>query len=317
MILAAGTTGTVIVTVAAFLLIALILVSLLLFVKQKLSPSGPVKITINGEREIEVASGGSLLSTLGAQKIFLPSACGGGGTCIQCECHVLSGGGEALPTETPHFSRKELAHGARLSCQVKVKQDMDITIPEEVFGIKKWEATVVRNYNVASFIKEFVVEIPEDMGYKAGGYIQIEIPPCEVKYSDMDITAHPEEHDTADKFQTEWDKFGLWPLVMKNTETIERAYSMASYPAEGREIMLNVRVACPPWDRAKNGWMDVNPGIASSYIFNQKPGDKVTISGPYGEFFINESESEMLYVGGGAGMAPMRSHLYRKKITGK
>ena len=228
MILAAGTTGTVIATVAAFLIITLVLVSLLLFVKQKLSPSGPVKITINGEREIEVASGGSLLSTLSAQKIFLPSACGGGGTCIQCECHVLEGGGEALPTETPHFSRKELKEGARLSCQVKVKQDMNITIPEEVFGIKKWEATVVRNYNVASFIKEFVVEIPEDMGYKAGGYIQIEIPPCEVKYSDMDITAHPEEHETPDKFQTEWDKFGLWPLVMKNPETIERAYSMAS-----------------------------------------------------------------------------------------
>ncbi|MCL4161143.1 UNVERIFIED_CONTAM: hypothetical protein GTU68_050683, partial [Idotea baltica] len=226
---------------------------------------------------------------------------GGGGTCIQCECHVLSGGGEALPTETPHFSRKELAHGARLSCQVKVKQDMEITIPEEIFGIKKWEATVVSNYNVATFIKEFIVEIPEDMGYKAGGYIQIEIPNCEIKYADMDVT---------DKFKADWEKFGLWPLVMKNTETVERAYSMASYPAEGRKIMLNVRVATPPFDRAKGGWMDVNPGVASSYIFNQKPGDKVTISGPYGEFFINESEAEMLYVGGGAGMAPMRSHLY-------
>jgi Na+-transporting NADH:ubiquinone oxidoreductase subunit F len=187
---------------------------------------------------------------------------------------------------------------------------MEITIPEEVFGIKKWEATVVRNYNVASFIKEFVVEIPEDMNYKAGGYIQIEIPKCEVKYSDMDITAHPEEHDSPDKFQAEWDKFNLWPLVMKNDETVERAYSMASYPAEGREIMLNVRIATPPWDRNKNGWMDVNPGVASSYIFNLKKGDKCVISGPYGEFFINESDAEMLYVGGGAGMAPMRSHLY-------
>ncbi|MFK7833060.1 MAG: NADH:ubiquinone reductase (Na(+)-transporting) subunit F [Winogradskyella sp.] len=311
MILAAGTTGTVIATVAAFLLITLVLVSLLLFVKQKLSPSGPVKITINGEREIEVASGSTLLATLGGNKIFLPSACGGGGTCIQCECHVLSGGGEALPTETPHFSRKELAHGARLSCQVKVKQDMEITIPEEVFGIKKWEATVVSNYNVATFIKEFVVEIPEDMNYKAGGYIQIEIPECEIKYADMDVSAHPTDHPgEPDKFKADWDKFSLWPLIMKNTETIERAYSMASYPAEGREIMLNVRIATPPFDRAKGGWMDVNPGIASSYIFNQKVGDKVTISGPYGEFFINESESEMLYVGGGAGMAPMRSHLY-------
>ena len=306
----AGTFGTVATTVVAFLIILLVLVSLLLFVKQKLSPSGPVKILINGEREIEVASGSTLLSTLGSNKIFLPSACGGGGTCIQCECHVLSGGGEALPTETPHFTRKELQHGARLACQVKVKQDMEITIPEEVFGIKKWEATVVRNYNVASFIKEFVVEIPEDMNYKAGGYIQIEIPKCEVKYSDMDITAHPEEHDSPDKFQAEWDKFNLWPLVMKNDETVERAYSMASYPAEGREIMLNVRIATPPWDRNKNGWMDVNPGVASSYIFNLKKGDKCVISGPYGEFFINESDAEMLYVGGGAGMAPMRSHLY-------
>ena len=310
MILAAGTTGTIIATVAAFLLITLVLVALLLFVKQKLSPSGPVTITINGEKEIEVASGSTLLTTLGNEKIFLPSACGGGGSCIQCECHVLEGGGEALPTETPHFTRKELKSGARLACQVKVKQDMNISIPEEVFGIKKWEAEVVRNYNVASFIKEFVVRIPEDMNYKAGGYIQIEIPPCEIKYSDIDITAHPEEHETPDKFQTEWDKFGLWPLVMKNDEVVERAYSMASYPAEGRDIMLNVRIATPPWDRSKNQWMEVNPGVASSYIFAQKPGDKVTISGPYGEFFINESEAEMLYVGGGAGMAPMRSHLY-------
>jgi len=310
MFLAVSTLGVIIVTVIAFLVLTLLLVSLLLFTKQKLAPSGPVKITINDEKVIEVPSGGSLLSTLGGEKIFLPSACGGGGTCIQCECHVLSGGGEALPTETPHFTRKELKEGARLSCQVKVKQDMNIHIPEEVFGIKKWEATVVRNYNVASFIKEFVVEIPEDMNYKAGGYIQIEIPPCEVKFEDMDITAHPQEHERPDKFQDEWDKFKLWPLVMKNTETVERAYSMASYPAEGREIMLNVRIATPPFDRAKGGWMSVNPGIASSYIFNCKEGDKVIISGPYGEFFINPSEAEMLYVGGGAGMAPMRSHLY-------
>ena len=297
-------------SIVVFLGILFLLVGMLLGVKAKLVPSGPVKLLVNGENEVEVSSGDTLLSTLSNNKIFLPSACGGGGTCIQCECHVLSGGGEALPTETPHFSRKELKHGIRLACQVKVKQDMDISIPEEIFGIKKWDATVVRNYNVASFIKEFVVEIPEDMGYKAGGYIQIEIPNCEVKFSDIDITAHPEEHETPDKFQAEWDKFGLWPLVMKNTETVERAYSMASYPAEGREIMLNVRIATPPWDRSKNGWMDVNPGVASSYIFAQKPGDKVVISGPYGEFFINESDSEMLYVGGGAGMAPMRSHLY-------
>ncbi|WP_095075115.1 NADH:ubiquinone reductase (Na(+)-transporting) subunit F [Tenacibaculum jejuense] len=311
MFLEVNTGGTVAITVVAFLTVTLLLVALLLFVKQKLAPSGPVKITINGEKTIEVPSGGTLLSTLGNQKIFLPSACGGGGSCVQCECHVNSGGGEALPTETPHFTRKELQHGIRLACQVKVKQDMDISIPEEIFGIKKWEAVVVRNYNVATFIKEFVVEIPEEMDYKAGGYIQIEIPQCEVKYEDMDITAHPDDHPgEPDKFKADWDKFGLWPLVMKNDETVERAYSMASYPAEGREIMLNVRIATPPWDRAKNAWMDVNPGVASSYIFNQKPGDKVTISGPYGEFFINESDAEMLYVGGGAGMAPMRSHIY-------
>ena len=188
---------------------------------------------------------------------------------------------------------------------------MDISVPEEVFGVKKWEATVVSNYNVASFIKEFIVEVPEDMPYKAGGYIQIDIPDCEVNYDDIDITAHPEEHpDDANKFQLEWDKFKLWPLKMVNDDEVTRAYSMASYPAEGRRIMLNVRVATPPWDPSKNDYADVNPGVASTYIFSKKPGDKVTISGPYGEFFINESDAEMLYIGGGAGMAPMRSHLY-------
>ncbi|MAN27857.1 MULTISPECIES: NADH:ubiquinone reductase (Na(+)-transporting) subunit F [Mesonia] len=301
----------IIASVIVFLALILLLVSVLLGAKAKLIPSGPVKINVNGEKDIEVGSGGTLLSTLGDNKLFLPSACGGGGTCIQCKCIVKEGGGAILPTEEPHFTRKEIAEGWRLGCQVKVKQDMDIQIPEEVFGIKKWEATVVRNWNVASFIKEFVVEIPEDMDYKAGGYIQIEVPKCEVKFEDMDITAHPEEHPgEPDKFQKEWDNFKLWPLVMKNPETVERAYSMASYPAEGREVMLNVRIATPPFDRAKGGWMDVNPGIASSYIFSRKKGDKVIISGPYGEFFINESEAEMLYVGGGAGMAPMRSHLY-------
>lgn len=302
---------TVIISIAVFLIFIMLLVSIILFAKAKLSPSGKVKLTINGEKTVEVEAGGTLLSTLGENKIFLPSACGGGGTCVQCKCQVHSGGGAILPTEEPHFSRKEQADNWRLGCQVKVKEDMEIEVPEEVFGIKKWEAVVVRNYNVASFIKEFVVEIPEDMDYKAGGYIQIEIPPCEVKYSDIDITAHPQEHPgEPDKFKKEWDSFGLWPLVMKNDETVERAYSMASYPAEGREIMLNVRIATPPWDRANNKWMDVNPGIASSYIFAQKEGDKVTISGPYGEFFIKHSDAEMLYIGGGAGMAPMRSHLY-------
>ena len=313
MILAAGTTGTILATVVAFLVTSLLLISVLLFVKQKLSPSGPVKILINGEREIEVASGDTLLSTLGGNKIFLPSACGGGGTCIQCTCQVSSGGGSILPTEAPHFSRKEIANDYRLSCQVKVREDMDIHIPEEVFGVKKWEATVVSNYNVATYIKEFIVEVPEDMPYEAGGYIQIEIPNCEIPFSAMDITAHPDDHPgEPNKFDKDWGEgnFAMRHLVMKNEEEVVRAYSMASYPAEGRKIMLNVRVAAPPWDRDKNTWADLNPGVASSYIFGCKTGDKVTISGPYGEFFINNTEAEMLYIGGGAGMAPMRSHLY-------
>jgi Na+-transporting NADH:ubiquinone oxidoreductase subunit F len=301
----------IIASIVVFLAITFMLVGMLLGVKARLMPSGPVKLFINGEKDVEVSSGSTLLSTLGDNKIFLPSACGGGGTCIQCKCIVKDGGGEILPTEAPHFSRKEIAEGWRLGCQVKVKQDMVIEVPEEVFGIKKFEAKVVRNWNVASFIKEFVVEIPEEMHYEAGGYIQIEVPACEVDYKDIDISAHPEEHpEDVNKFKLEWDKFKLWDLKMKNPELVERAYSMASFPAEGKEIMLNVRIATPPFDRAKNGWADVNPGVASSYIFSLKQGDPVTISGPYGEFFINHSEAEMLYVGGGAGMAPMRSHLY-------
>ena len=301
----------IIASIVVFLAITFLLVGMLLGVKARLMPSGPVKLLINGEKDVEVSSGSTLLTTLGDNKIFLPSACGGGGTCIQCKCIVKEGGGEILPTEAPHFSRKEIAEGWRLGCQVKVKEDMVIEVPEEVFGIKKFAAKVVRNWNVASFIKEFVVEIPEDMHYEAGGYIQIEVPACEVDFKDIDISAHPEEHpDDVNKFKLEWDKFKLWDLKMKNPELVERAYSMASFPAEGKEIMLNVRIATPPFDRAKNGWADVNPGVASSYIFSLKAGDPVTISGPYGEFFINHSEAEMLYVGGGAGMAPMRSHLY-------
>ncbi len=304
-------TGVVITSIIVFLAVVLSLTSLLLFAKAKLVSSGKIKITINGERELEVEGGNTLLSTLGTAGIFLPSACGGGGTCVQCICQVHTGGGSILPTEVPHFSRKEIASNHRLGCQVKVKEDMEIEVEEEVLGIKEWKAKVVSNYNVATFIKEFIVEIPEDMDYKAGGYIQINIPKCTINYSDMDVEAHPQDHPgEPEKFKADWDKFGLWPLVMKNDEEVVRAYSMASYPAEGRKIMLNVRVATPPWDRKNNDWMKVNPGIASSYIFNCKAGDEVTISGPYGEFFINESDSEMLYVGGGAGMAPMRSHLY-------
>jgi Na+-transporting NADH:ubiquinone oxidoreductase subunit F len=288
---------------------------LLLFAKAKLTSSGLVKIRINGEKTIEVASGSTLLSTLSEAKIFLPSACGGGGTCAMCKCQVLEGGGEILPTEAPYFSRKAIADNWRLGCQVKVKNDMDIKVPEEIFGIKKWECEVVSNYNVASFIKEFVVKLPpgETLHFEAGGYIQIDVPPCEVDFKNIDITAHPElvalGRDPQD-FRPEWDKFKLWDLKMKNPEPIFRAYSMANHPAEGNIVMLNIRIATPPWDRSKNTWMDVNPGICSSFVFNCKPGDKVTISGPYGEFFIKETGAEMLYIGGGAGMAPMRSHLF-------
>ena len=307
------TISTIIIPILVCLTIVLALTFILLAAKSFLVSSGKVKITINGEKTIEVDGGSTLLTTLGNEGIFLPSACGGGGTCVQCTCQVHSGGGSILPTEEPHFSRKQIADNFRLGCQVKVKEDMEIEVEEEIMGIKEWEATVVSNYNVATYIKEFIVEIPEDMDYKAGGYIQIKIPKGEVKFSDMDIKAHPTDHPgEPDKFEKDWadGKFAIRDLVMKNDDEVVRAYSMASYPAEGRNIMLNVRVAAPPWDRGKDSWMDVNPGVASSYIFNQKPGDKVTISGPYGEFFINHSEAEMLYIGGGAGMAPMRSHLY-------
>ncbi len=306
---------TIIITLIVFLTVTLVLVALLLLAKAKLSTSGPVKIQINGEKTIEVEAGSTLLTTLSEQKIFLPSACGGGGTCAMCKCQVIEGGGEILPTEAPYFSRKQIQDNWRLGCQVKVKNDMVIKVPEEIFGIKKWECEVVSNYNVASFIKEFVVRLPEGehLEFEAGGYIQIDVPPCTVNFKDIDITAHPElvaqGRDPQD-FRPEWDKYKMWDLKMVNDEPIFRAYSMANHPAEGNIIMLNIRIATPPWDRAKNGWMDVNPGICSSFVFNCKPGDKVTISGPYGEFFIKPTEAEMLYIGGGAGMAPMRSHLF-------
>ena len=305
-------TSTILLSIGFFLLVIMLLVSLLLFAKAKLSPSGAVTITINNEQKLEVEGGSTLLSVLSNNGVFLPSACGGGGTCVQCVCQVHEGGGAILPTEEPHFSRKEIANNYRLGCQVKVKEDMAIEIPEEVFGVKKWECEVVSNYNVASFIKEFVVKLPdgETLDFEAGGYIQIDVPETEVDYKNIDITAHPDHHDDPKKFQEEWDKFGLWDLKMVNDEPIVRAYSMANHPAEGNIVMLNIRVATPPWDRERNDWMQVNPGVCSSYVFDQKPGDKVMISGPYGEFFIKETGAEMLYIGGGAGMAPMRSHLF-------
>lgn len=303
---------TIITSIIVFLVVVLLLVGILLFAKSKLSPSGPVKILINGEKTLEVESGDTVLTTLSNNNIFLPSACGGGGTCAMCKCQVHEGGGSILPTEAPYFSRKEIAEDWRLGCQVKVKQDMKIEIPEEIFGIKKWECEVVSNYNVASFIKEFVVRLPkgEHLDFEAGGYIQIDVPATTVEFKDMDITSHPDLGRDPMDFKGEWDKFGLWDLKMKNPELVFRAYSMANHPAEGDIVMLNIRIATPPWDRVKNKWMDVNPGICSSYVFGCKPGDKVTISGPYGEFFIKDTGSEMLYIGGGAGMAPMRSHLF-------
>ncbi len=295
--------------------VILALSMMLIYARKRLVPQGEVKLIVNGDFDnpLMVEPGSTLLSALSDKSVFLPSACGGGGTCAMCECHVDAGGGEVLPTEMNHLTKKEAEENMRLACQVKVRQDMEIRIPEEIFGIKKWECEVISNYNVATFIKEFIVKLPEgeNLDFQAGGYIQIDVPPTTVNYkSDIDITAHPKYHDRPDKFQAEWDKYKLWDLKMVNDEEVFRAYSMSNHPAEGNIVSLTIRIATPPFDRAKGGWMDVNPGICSSYVFSKKPGDKITISGPYGEFFIKPTDTEMLYIGGGAGMAPMRSHLY-------
>jgi len=291
------------VSIAIFLTVTLLLVWLLLFARKKLMPQGKVKITINEEKELETDPGSTLLSTLSVNKIFIPSACGGGGTCGMCHVQVNAGGGSILPTEKGFFTRKEQMNNWRLGCQVKVREDMEIAVAPEIFGIKKWECEVVSNHNVASFIKEFVVKLPEGetLDFRSGGYIQIDVPKVTVDFKNMDI--EKEYHD-------EWDKFNMWDLQMKNPEPIYRAYSMANHPAEGNIVMLNIRIATPPWDRKKGGFMNVNPGICSSYIFGLKPGDKVTVSGPYGEFFIKDTKREMMFIGGGAGMAPMRSHIF-------
>jgi Na+-transporting NADH:ubiquinone oxidoreductase subunit F len=274
--------GSVIITsIVAFTLIILLLVFILLFAQSKLVASGDVKIIVNGDESnpIVASAGSTLLSTLGGKKIFLPSACGGGGTCAMCKCVIEEGGGEVLPTEEGHLSRAEKQGNVRLSCQVKVKQDMKIRIPEEIFGIKKWECEVISNYNVSTFIKEFKVKLPEGetLHFESGGYIQIDVPVITVNFKDIDITPHPELGHPADVYKSDWDKFGLWDLVMKNDEELFRAYSMANHPAEGNIVMLTIRIATPPWDRANNKWMDVNPGVCSSYVFSRKPGDKVTI----------------------------------------
>lgn len=294
---------TILAAVVIFLILTLLLVAILLLAKAKLTPSGELKIRINGEREVITSAGSTLLSSLAANKIFLPSACGGGGSCGMCRCQVEEGGGEILPTEVGFFTRKQIKDHYRLACQVKVKNDLEIKIPQSILGIKKWECEVVSNNNVASFIKEFVVRLPEGetLNFQPGSYIQIDVPKYDIKFADMDID---------DKYRDEWDKFKMWGLVCKNDEETYRAYSMANHPAEGNIIMLNIRIATPPFDRNTGTWAaGIKPGICSSYIFSRKPGDKVTVSGPYGEFHILNTKREMLYIGGGAGMAPLRSHL--------
>jgi Na+-transporting NADH:ubiquinone oxidoreductase subunit F len=281
-----------------FTVIVIALVFVIIGAKSKLVASGNVEILINHEKKIHVPVGSKLLGALADNKLFVPSACGGGGTCAQCRVKVLKGGGEILPTELSHITKREAAEGERLSCQVAVKHDMEIEVEDSVFGVKKWECKVKSNDNVATFIKELVLELPEGerIDYRAGGYIQIECPPHVSKYTDMAV---------AEEYRGDWDKFNLWRYVSDVKEPALRAYSMASYPEE-KEIMLNVRIATPPPGTPDS----VPPGIMSSYIFNLKPGDKAIVSGPYGEFFARETDNEMIFVGGGAGMAPMRSHIF-------
>ena len=278
------------------------LVLILNFAGNKLLPQDEVNILINEDNDskLKTKPGSTLLGALSNQDLFLPSACGGQGTCAMCKCQVIEGGGDILPTETAYISRSEAKNNWRLACQVKIKNDMEIKIPDEVFSIKKWDCKVVSNNSVATFIKELVIDLPkgDNLDFKAGGYIQIDIPEYSgLKYSDFDIEK---------QYHPDWDQYKIWDLVANNDESIFRAYSMANHPAEGNRVMLNVRIATPP----PKLWNDVPPGVASSYIYGLKPGDKVTISGPYGEFFIKDTNKEMVYIGGGAGMAPMRSHLF-------
>ncbi len=292
--------NTVVFGMAGFTIIIVLLTVVLLIVKSRLTPGGKMKIGINHDesKSLEVDGGGTLLSTLASAGIFIPSACGGKGTCGVCRCHVESGGGALLPTETSHITPKEARAGERLACQVKVKEDMEIELPAEVFDVRKWTCQVRSNHNVATFIKELILELPEgeEVPFRAGGYIQIECPPHVAEYGDFDVE---------EEYRDDWDKFNLWRYESKVDEEVSRAYSMANYPGEQGIIMLNVRIASPPPNAP-----DVPPGQMSSYIFNLKPGDEVVISGPYGEFFARETGAEMCFIGGGAGMAPMRSHIF-------
>ncbi|MBR2771219.1 MAG: NADH:ubiquinone reductase (Na(+)-transporting) subunit F [Bacteroidales bacterium] len=312
-------TSTIILSLAVFLGIVLLLVTLLLWVRNKLMPKGKVKITINGEKELEVSSGNSLMATLSDNQVFLPSACGGKGNCGQCKCRVVEGGGSILPTEVGFFSRKQIQEHWRLGCQVKVKEDLKILVPQSVLDVKEYECTVVSNRNVATFIKEFKVQLPEGahMDFIPGSYAQIRIPKFNLNYADFDKELIGTEYLPA------WEKFKMFDLCCVNTEPTIRAYSMANYPAEGDVFMLTVRIATPPFKPDHSGFMNVNPGVASSYIFSLKPGDKVLMSGPFGEFHIKEHNTavdgpstgsgtlilEMIWVGGGAGMAPLRAQI--------
>lgn len=300
----ASGTLTALAAVGFFLLLILILVGLLLAAKRRLSPGGPARVTINGgERAIEAEAGSTLLSALAAGKVFLPSACGGGGTCGMCRCQVTSGAGAILPTEEPHFTRRQRTDDWRLACQVKVRGDIEATIPRHVLGVKKLECEVVDNRNVATYIKQFTLRLPagERLDFRSGGYVQVDVPRYDAAFADI---------DPGDRYRDEWRQTGLTALRARNDEPTFRAYSMANHPAEGDIVMLNVRIATPPYDRQKGAWADVPPGVCSSYIFTRRPGDKVTISGPYGEFFLRPTPAEKIFVGGGAGMAPMRSHIF-------
>lgn len=294
--------------VAMFTIIVLALVLVILAARSRLVSTGDVTIGINEDPEkgVTTAAGGKLLNTLSGAGVFLPSACGGGGTCAQCKCKVLSGGGEMLPTERSHFTKREEKEGWRLSCQVAVKQDMEIEVEEELFGVKKWECEVVSNENVATFIKELVLKLPEgeNVNFRAGGYVQLECPPHTVEYKNFDIE---------EEYRGDWDKFNQWQYVSKVDEETIRAYSMANYPEEKGLLKFNIRIASPP------PGTDFAPGKMSSFVFNLKPGDKMTVYGPFGEFFAKETDNEMVFVGGGAGMAPMRSHIFDqlKRLSSK
>lgn len=304
-------TSTITLSIAVFLGIVLLLVALLLWVRNKLMPKGEVKITINGGKELETPSGSSLLSTLTNKQVFLPSACGGKGNCGQCKCRVVEGGGSILPTEVGFFSRKQIQDHWRLGCQVKVNENLKIEVPQSVLNVKEYTCTVVSNRNVATFIKEFKVQLPagEHMDFIPGSYAQIKIPKFNIKYADFD------KELIGNEYLPSWEKFKMFDLSCVNTEPTVRAYSMANYPAEGDVFMLTVRIATPPFSPDRSGFIKVNPGIASSYIFSLKPGDKVLMSGPYGEFHVKEhfgdmnGKTEMIWVGGGAGMAPLRAQM--------